>query len=342
VTSPQGTLSGPATIRPISTGDHSMAAQLAGTMTGAVQDGAGSDDGSTLIIGTSEKLFVVDTTPGAATPVKEIASGNFARVAMLSGADGSLGAVAIEGRVTTTGACNPTAKLWWIANLGVAGEVVDARVIAMGGGFADVASDAGRAFYVDACKGELGEVLSTGPRSLRNMLGRPTALAVSNGQAFVGIEKPALPAAVALLVMPVGTADAPRTLWTESQQQVLRAVDFTGVQRQLDAQTAVFSALEVGAGGDYVAASISGQFHGDPVPAANFPQMDIVTEELRVFDAASGGVVQRYRSWCDGSYRPVFPDIDNWACAITTGQSEPRTQNLDHRVTSMTFLFGKK
>ncbi|MGN6105011.1 MAG: hypothetical protein ACTHU0_07905, partial [Kofleriaceae bacterium] len=70
--------------------------------------------------------------------------------------------------------------------------------------------------------------------------------------------------------------------------------------------------------------------------------MDIDTEELRVFDPGSGSVVQRYRSWCDGSFLlQTVNDIDKWACATTTGQSAPRRADA-HRISSMTFLFGNK
>lgn len=339
VSSPSGTLTGSATIQAVSTADHAMGPMIAGAMTGAVQDGAGSDDGGTLVIGTNEKLFVIDTRPDAAVAVREIAAGNFGRVAIVAGPDGSLGAVAIRNRIASTGPCNPTAELWWVANTG--GEVLDVKMIATGG-FADVASDRGRAWYVDACKGEFGEVLETGVRSVRTGLGRPTALAVSNGQAWIGIERTG-PVSLALEVTSVEATSGPlRTLWSEPQEQVLAATDFPGVERRLTAQSATFQHLEVGAGGDYVAAATTGTFHGDPVLAANFPRMDIQTEELRVFDAASGGNVQRYRSWCDGSYLPFPGDIDDWRCAITTGQTAPGNIMREHRIQSMTFLFGKK
>src|SRR5262249_6651370 len=87
-TSPSGTLTGSATIRAISTGDHSKGAQISGAMTGAVQDGVGSDDGTTLVIGTAEKLFIVDTRPDATAPVQAIAMGSFGRVALVDRADG--------------------------------------------------------------------------------------------------------------------------------------------------------------------------------------------------------------------------------------------------------------
>jgi len=335
--SPDGTLTGTATISPISTGDHTQGAPIPGAMTGAVQDGAGSDDGRTLIVGTSDKLFVVDTSPEAAAPVREIAAGSFGRVAMIAGRDGGLGAIAIRNRVSTTGACSPTAELWWIQNTG--GEVVDARMIATGG-FADVASDGGRAWYVDACKGELGEALATGVRAVRADLGRPTALAVSNGQAWIGLEaSPTL----SLVVTPVeASTGAPRTLWTERQQQVLAATDYPGVERLLTAQSATFQQLEVGAGGDYIAASATGSYYGGAIIAANFPEMNIQTDELRVFDAASGGIVHRYRSWCDGFYRVALGDIDTWECSLITGQTAPAVAARRHRIQSMTTLFGKK
>ncbi len=340
VNSSTGAIGGPASIRAVSPADHSMGPPIDGIMTGSVLDGAGSDDGTTLVIGTTEKLYVVDTRPDAVAPVREIASGSFGRVAVVAGPDGSLGAVAIRDRVTTTGVCNPAAELWWITNTG--GEVVDAKMVATGG-FADVASDRGRAWYVDACKGELGEAQATGTRSVRTDLGKPTALAVSNGQAWIGLERSG-PTTLSIVVAPVDSGSGtPRTLWTEVQDQILGAVQFTGVERRLAAMSATFQQLEVGAGGDYVAAATAGRFFGSRVTAANFPQMDIETRELRVFDAASGGSVHRYRCWCDGSYLiQSVNDIDQWRCANSTGQTAPAMIQREHKLSSMTFLFGKK
>jgi hypothetical protein len=345
VSSTSGTLSGPATLRAVSTADHAMSPPLGMLMQGIVVDGAGTDDGATLVIGTTERLYVVDTRPDAPMPLRELATGSFARVAIVSGPDGTAGAVAIEDRVDTAAAtCSSTAKLWWIPSLGggVDGEVSDARVVATAG-FADIAADRGRAWYVDACQGELGEVTADGVRPVRADLGKPTALAVSNGQAWIGIER-AMPTALSIVVAPVDAAGGtPRTLWTEPQEQVLGATQYPGVERRLAAQSAEFLQLEVGAGGDYVAAATSGQFFGVRVDAASFPEMRVETRELRVFDAATGGVVQRYRSWCDGSYRTLFSsDIRNWRCANATGQTAPASVDREHRLSSMTFVFGKK
>ncbi|HWU87189.1 MAG TPA: hypothetical protein VN253_07940, partial [Kofleriaceae bacterium] len=58
-----GALTGTATIRAVSTADHMLAAPLAGTLTGAVEDAAGSDDGGTLVVGTTMKLYVIDARP---------------------------------------------------------------------------------------------------------------------------------------------------------------------------------------------------------------------------------------------------------------------------------------
>jgi hypothetical protein len=297
-----------------------------------------------LVVGTSEQLYAVDTRTEPAL-VRALATGSFARVAIVAGADGELGAVAIKNRVTTTGACNATAELWWIGSLdSLGGEVVDARMIATGG-FADVAADRGRAWYVDACKGELGEALPEGVRPVRADLGEPTALAVSNGQAWIGVERavPMMPATLAIQVAPVeATSGTPRTLWSEPQDQILGAPMYPGVERRLPAQSATFLHLEVGAGGDYVAATTAGKFVGNRVDAANFPQMEIETRELRVFDATSGGSVQRYRSWCDGIYYYLSTDIRTWRCATTTGQTAPMPGTRQSRLASMAFLFGKK
>src|SRR5262245_21473212 len=68
---PNGVLTGPARVVPIATADHQMGSALSGTMMGAVNDGAGADDGTTLVIGTTMQLFVVDATGGTATPLAD-------------------------------------------------------------------------------------------------------------------------------------------------------------------------------------------------------------------------------------------------------------------------------
>ena len=333
---PNGTLTGNATIVPVSTGDHSLSAPLAGTLTGGVLDGAGTDDGKLLIVGTTQHVYLVDTTSGVA---RSIADGSFARIAIVSSDGGGVTAVAIKNRADTTGACQSTAELDWIA---VNADETN-QVTALGtGGFSDVAGDRGHAYYVDACKGELGEATQMGIQSKRTNLGKPTALAVSGAQAWIGIEKSGTPAQVTLISASVTGSDPPRALFSEPATQVVNATQYPGVQRELDASTAVFNHLEVGAGGDYVALSIAAQYHGDAVFAANFPQMDIESEELRVLDASSGAAVERYRSWCDGVLLISAGDIPDWGCATQTGQSAPTNPSYEHKISSMTFLFGKK
>lgn len=331
---PSGALIGPARVAPVSMTDHQIGAMLAGTMSGAVLDSAGTDDGATLIIGTTTQLYAVTTATGV---VRVLADGNFARVALVMTDTGEVNAIAIKNRGATTGPCSTTAELWWAPlAAGAAAHLVAT------GGFTDVAGDRGHAYYVDACTAQLGEVTSEAPRMLRSLTGpgRPTALAVSNGQAYVGVENQ--PATTALLVASIATSDAPRTLWNEAAQQVLKATDFRGVQRQLDASSVVFDHLEIGAGGDYIALSTSAHFHGNAIPSANFPDMTIDAEELRVFDAATGGTVQRYRSWCDGVVLVGQFDINNWDCASTAGQTAAAAAMYEHHIDSMTFLFGKK
>jgi|GEM_PF-3694553 len=332
---PLGALIGAASVTPVSTVDHAVGKPLAATLTGGVLDGVGADDGTVLAIGTTMQLFAVDTAAGTA---RALAAGSFARVALQASDTGELTAIAIRNRGSTADPCATMAELWVAPLAGGAAHLVAT------GGFADVAADRGRAYYVDACNNELGEIVDGAARPLRSLglagIGKPTALAVSNSQAYVGIET--APATTTLIVASVGSTDVPRTLWSESAQQVLEAPDFPGVLRQLDATSAVFQHLEIGAGGDYVALTTSAHFHGNAVAAANFPEMTIDTEELRVFDAASGGVVQRYRSWCDGDLLISTGDIDTWQCASTAGQTEPADSALEHHILSMTFQYGKK
>lgn len=335
---PAGALVGPAQVMPVSAADHAAAAALPGTMTGAVLDGAGSDDGSLLVIGTQTQLFMVDTAAGSATA---LADGSFARVAITTTETGDIKAFAIKNRGSTTAPCAPQAELW-AATLRGAGAG-PARMVATGG-FTDVASDRGQAYYIDGCTGELGRIDDAGVAVIRQIAGatspsRATVLAVSNGQGYVGVET--APATTSLLVLSTEADEAPRVLWTEVAQQVLEAFDFPGVQRQLDAESATVEHLELGAGGRYVALTTRARFDGEPVAEANFPEMTIETEELRVFDGATGGVVQRYRSWCSGVLGIFDGDIEDWACASTTGQSAAAL-DFDHHINSMTFVFGKK
>jgi hypothetical protein len=126
---------------------------------------------------------------------------------------------------------------------------------------------------------------------------------------------------------------------------VIDVVGLSEVRRQMNASSAVFNHLEIGAGGDYVALTTSAHFHGDEIAEAGFPDTTIDTEELRVFAAATGGSVQRYRSWCHGLIDPMGPvgsDFLNWECSVATGQTAPPGNQGEHHITSMTFLFGKR
>ncbi|HEX3477788.1 MAG TPA: hypothetical protein VHT91_22355 [Kofleriaceae bacterium] len=346
--SPTGALTGSATILPISTADHSVGAALSGLLTGAVIDGAGSDDGAALVIGTSTELFAIDTASGAA---RVLTDGSFARVAIVASDTGELDAIAIKNRPSTTAAtCATTAELWWVPI--TPGAATPPHMVATGG-FADVAADRSHAYYVDACKGELGEVTAATTRALRTLSssgappGRPTALAVSDDQAYIGIET--LPAgttlaSAALLTASIAGGDAPRALLAEAAQQVIDVVNLTEVRRQLSASSVVINHLEVGAGGDYVALTTSAHFHGTEIVAAGFPDTTIDTDELRVFATATGGAVQRYRSWCDGvvSPDPGVSQFLSWECAALAGQSVAAMDTLEHHISSMTFMFGRK
>ncbi len=334
---PSGMLTGTPTIKSVSTGDHVVAAALSAQVSGGVLDAAGSDDGRLLLIGTTTQLFVVDTESGMARPV---ADGSFSRVAIMSSVDGALTGLAIKDR-STTGAC--TAELVYVA---VGSDDTNQSMTLGTSGYTDVAGDSGRGFYVDSCKtGELGEATATSTRMLRTGLGKPTAVAVSNGQAWIGVEKAATsgtPAGTALLAATVDTNDMPRTVFDEPATQVLEATAYPGVQRELDASAVTFTGLEVGAGGDYVALTLASTYEGQAYIDANFPRMEIESQELRVFDASTGAAVQRYRSWCDGVLYITLGDIEDWHCAITSREMAPTDIDLEHRINSMTFLYGKK
>jgi hypothetical protein len=172
---------------------------------------------------------------------------------------------------------------------------------------------------------------------------------VSNGQAYVGLED--APATTALVVAGLATTEAAsggtgngiRLLWSEPAQQVVDVRNEPEVRRQLNATGASIDHLELGAGGDYVALTTNAHFHGDELVDVKFPEMTIDAEELRVFDAATGGTVQRYRSWCDGVVLVIQgQDIGGWECSAVAGQTAAATSTLEHHLGSLAFVFGKK
>ncbi|HEX4418614.1 MAG TPA: hypothetical protein VH165_11975 [Kofleriaceae bacterium] len=380
-----GAATGMAQVVPVSVADHSIGTPFDPMLAGAVVDAAGTDDGNHLVIATASELYALDIstdmTTGAVTVVATmLAAGSFSHVAILTTDTGEVDAIAIKNRAPTTGTCASTAELWWaqLAGPSLAGAAPAAHMVATGG-FSDVAADRGQAYYIDACKRELGTVTATATAMTRSLTAigsataEPTMLAVSNGQAYIGIEDQ--PATTSLAVLPVvasppsgsgGGSDAgggsgtaggsgatdstdTRMLWTEGAQQVVEAANFAGVQRQLDATSVMIDHLEIGAGGDYVALTTSAHFHGSAVKAANFPDLTIDADELRVFDASTGGSVERYRSFCAGFFNSMSGnDITAWQCAQTPGQTAPAPGpdnspvTYDHHIASMTFLFGKK
>jgi hypothetical protein len=138
---PAGMLTGAAKLVPVAAADHQLGAALAGSLTGAVLDGAGTDDGATLAIGTTTQLFAVDTQTGG---VRALASGAFARVAVMRTNAGPV-AIALKNRGPIAPACATTAELWWAPLDGTPATLVAT------GGFTDLAADRGHAYYVDAC-----------------------------------------------------------------------------------------------------------------------------------------------------------------------------------------------
>jgi len=342
---PTGALVGTAKLMPISMTDHSVGAAMSGTMTGAVIDGAGSDDGTALAIGTSTELFAVDTASGMA---RVLADGSFSRVAILGSDTGELTAVAIKNR--GAGTCATSAELWWAPITGaMAGP---AKMIATGG-FSDIATDRGHAYYVDACKGELGEVTAASARMLRTLpgvggaagspTGKPTMLAVSGGQAYVGWRRR----------LPARPRPRPRRCWSRRspQRRAARAVERgraagdPGDQRprgRAPAQRELGGGqpLEVGAGGDYVALTTSAHFHGAEIVGAGFPTPRWTSRSCACSrrpaaarsSATAAGATARSRS----------TRYSTTGAAPRWQESTPATADLNHHIASMTFLFGKQ
>ncbi len=122
---------------------------------GLVQDGAGSDDGPALRRGLATAL----PRRRAARVVSPCRSASW-RPAASAGSRWWPARTARSARSRSRtglddGDVQPDGGAWWFA--GVGDETVDGQMLARPGGFADVAADRGRAWYVDACKGELGE-----------------------------------------------------------------------------------------------------------------------------------------------------------------------------------------
>jgi hypothetical protein len=88
--------------------------------------------------------------------------------------------------------------------------------------------------------------------------------------------------------------------------------------------------------------TLDARYEGPAIREANFPRMEIESQELRVIDTVTGAFVQRYRSWCDGVLYIGFGDIQAWGCAISRGQMAPTDIQLEHRISSMTILYGQK
>lgn len=89
-----GTSTGPAMVRKVSTGDHSIGAALSPTIdVGDVQDGTGSDDGRWLLVGTSQKLYLIDIVRAK---MFEIASGDFAQISVIASGESGMTAIAIK------------------------------------------------------------------------------------------------------------------------------------------------------------------------------------------------------------------------------------------------------
>ena len=240
----------------------------AGDAAGGVIDGAGTDDGKLLLIGTTTHLFVVDTDDAAWRSRSPTATSAASRS---SSRRSALSALAVKNRASTTGAA-ATAELFWIAvNADDTNQVMPLGT----GGFTDVAGDRGRAFYVDSCKGELGEATASGVSTKRTTAsaGRPRSRCRAARRGSASRSRATPRAGRRSSPRRSSGSDPPRTLFDEPGRQVVDATStIPACSAQLDAADRGRSiTLEVGAGGDYVAATLAATYTGDAIADGELP-----------------------------------------------------------------------
>ncbi|MEZ4360015.1 MAG: hypothetical protein R3B48_07540 [Kofleriaceae bacterium] len=315
---------GPISLVSVAASDHAVSPPipLPAELTGAIHDTRASDDGAVVAVATQTGLAVVQTDGGAAV----ITAGAYSRVVFARDA-----LYAIVGRAPR-GPCNLGAQL--VRHQRAAPG--DAAALASGG-FLDLASNGDRVFALD-CGGQISEVTDSGLRPLRGGLSGATAIAVSGDHLWFA----AVSGGVASIAsFPLDSMEPALQLWSEAVTQKLTASDYPGVVRNVAADAVFIDELELGAGGEFISASVLATYDEPAIPAANFPQFTLESDELWVLDASSGAVDLRYRTWCSGVSRAVTGQITGWACAEESGQLAAHGEDA-HRLRSMTFAFGSR
>ena len=200
-----------------------------------------------------------------------IADGEFDRVTMLIGLDRGVSAVAVRTAArppararappTSCGSAASAARPRWARSTTVAT-----------GGFSDVASDRGHAYYVDQCKGELGEVTMSGITSKRTNLGRATARR-GVGRAGVDRRREARQAGAGLagLRLDQRQRSAAHAVLEQRACRSSRPSTTRACSARWMPTPPVFNQLEVGAGGDYVATTVSSHYSRQLDPRRQLP-----------------------------------------------------------------------
>ena len=229
-----------------------------------------------------------------------------------------------------------------------AGERAGGAPVATGG-FSDIATDRGHAYYVDACKGELGEA------SARDRCVEHADRGSRRRQAdrARGVERPgvhrrrdsrrrrsaSLAGGRRVDRRPTRRARCgPRPRSRCSTRSTSRTCSASSTRSSV-----VFDHLEIGAGGDYIALTTSAHFHGVASHRGELPRDD---------DRHRGAARVRRRDRRRSSSATAAGATASCRIGSTTSAAgsarrrparpRPPTATLEHHIDSMTFLFGKK
>jgi hypothetical protein len=320
---------GGVTIRTIASANHAVGpapVMLPIAIEGALNDATASTDGRLLAVATQRGLYLVTPLPPAATLA---ASGSFSRASVAAS-----GVYAIQDRAGGA-ACDGKSRLVR-ANAGDGANGPQATTIATGS-FVDLATDGTRVLVLD-CDGRLGEIREGVVTPLRSDLTGASAVAFAGRRAWVARKEGSV---VSIVTFELASQEPPRTLWSQAVTQTMTAKRFPGVVRTLSPNAVSIDDLEVGGGGEYVAATVRSSYDQPSVPAANFPRFVIDSDELWVLSGRTGAVSLRYRPWCNGIFQWVTGQISEWECARESGQRAARGNDV-HRIRSMALWFGAR
>jgi hypothetical protein len=315
-------------IRSVSSSDHSVAVDplpLSSAIEGSINDATASEDGTTVAVATEGGLYLAlpeSRTVALAEP------GAWSRSAATRS-----GIYAIKNRGLGA-ACTGSAQLVRVA----ARDAQFTATIVATGGFIDLASDGSRLLVLD-CQGALSEVSGDSLVPVQRGLVGATAIAVAGRQVWIATRDRST---VSILSFALQSPEPPRVIWSQAITQTLTATRYPGVIRTLTPNAVTINELEIGGGGEYVAASVLSSYDQPAIPQANFPRFIVESDELWVLSARTGAVAIRYRPWCNGVFvLTASGQISEWDCARETGQQAALDSDA-HRIRSMAFVFGAR